>query len=106
MNAILEARTITKDFPGVRALDSVSFELKEARYSAGDAALYVPGNDWRAFGDAIIELLDDPGRCARMGEAGLQRIRTELAWARSEANLRAAYERALGKAPTRAGAPS
>jgi D-xylose transport system ATP-binding protein len=34
MNAILEARTITKDFPGVRALDSVSFELKESQIHA------------------------------------------------------------------------
>ncbi len=34
MNAILEARTITKDFPGVRALDNVSFELKEGEIHA------------------------------------------------------------------------
>ena len=34
MNAILEARTITKDFPGVRALDNVSFELKEGQIHA------------------------------------------------------------------------
>jgi glycosyltransferase involved in cell wall biosynthesis len=81
---------------------SVSFELKEARYSAQDAAVYVPGNDWRAFGDAIIEMLDDPARRVSMGEAGLQRIRTELSWARSEANLRAAYERVLGRPAARA----
>jgi D-xylose transport system ATP-binding protein len=34
MNAILEARTITKDFPGVRALDGVSFELQESQIHA------------------------------------------------------------------------
>ncbi len=70
---------------------SVSFDLKEARYSAQDAAVYVPDNDWRAFGEALVALLEDPKRCERMGEAGLQRIRTELSWTRSEAELRAAY---------------
>jgi glycosyltransferase involved in cell wall biosynthesis len=78
---------------------SVSFELKEARYSAQDASVYVPDNDWRRFGDAIVELLDDPERRARMAEAGLRRIRGELSWARSEENLRAAYDRALGLQP-------
>jgi glycosyltransferase involved in cell wall biosynthesis len=82
---------------------SVSFDLKEGRYSARDAAIYVPGNDWRAFGAAIVELLDDPQRRARMGAIGLHRIRNEISWARSEENLRAAYERALR---LRAAAPS
>src|SRR5262245_615958 len=75
---------------------SVSFELKEARVSAQDAAVYVPDNDWKAFGKAIVELLDDPDRAARMGAAGLERIRTEISWARSEDQLGAAYARALG----------
>jgi glycosyltransferase involved in cell wall biosynthesis len=78
---------------------SVSFDLKEARYSAAESSLYVPNNDWRGFGAAIVELLDDPARRARMGEIGLKRIRGELSWARSEENLRAAYERAMGLAP-------
>ena len=108
LNPLNDVSTMTKlmEFMAMGKA-SVSFELKEARYSAQDAAIYVPGNDWRAFGDAIIELLGDPERRARMGEAGLQRIRTELSWARSEANLRAAYMRALGRgagrsAPARA----
>jgi glycosyltransferase involved in cell wall biosynthesis len=75
---------------------SVSFELKEARFSAQDAAVYVPNNDWRGFGEAVVALLDDPERAARMGAAGLHRIRTEISWAHSEAQLRAAYARALG----------
>jgi len=76
---------------------SVSFELKEARYSARDAALYVPNNDWRGFGEAIVSLLDDPARAAHMGAVGLHRIRTEISWAHSETQLRAAYARALGQ---------
>ena len=74
----------------------VSFELAEARTSAGEAALYVPDNDFRAFGRALLELLDDPARRERMGQAGLRRIRDEIGWERSEAQLLAAYRQALG----------
>jgi glycosyltransferase involved in cell wall biosynthesis len=80
---------------------SVSFELAEARYSAQDAAVYIPNNDWRAFGDAIVALLEDPERRARMGESGRQRIRGELSWSRSESNLRAAYDRVLATSAPR-----
>ncbi len=75
----------------------VSFALREARYSAGDAAVYVADNDVPAFGRAIVELLEAPERRARMGQAGLQRIRTEIGWERSEAELLAAYRQALGR---------
>jgi len=78
---------------------TVSFELKEARFSAQDAAVYVPNNDWRAFGKALVDLLDSPEKRARMGEMGLRRIRDDLSWSRSEEMLRAAYDRALGLRP-------
>ena len=74
----------------------VSFDLKEARFSAQRAAVYVPNNDARAFGQAIVELLDDPERRRGMSAAGLERIRTEIGWERSETNLLAAYARVLG----------
>src|SRR5206468_6127008 len=38
----------------------VSFDLKETRFSARDAALFVPPNDERAFAKGIIELMDNP----------------------------------------------
>jgi len=96
-NPLNDVSTMTKlmEFMAMRK-PSVSFELKEARFSAQDAAVYVANNDWKAFGQAIVELLDDPARRERMGEAGLQRIRTELSWARSEEQLLAAYAYALG----------
>ena len=34
MGALLEAHNITKDFPGVRALDNVSFTLEESQIHA------------------------------------------------------------------------
>ncbi len=47
----------------------VSFDLREARVSAGDAALYVTGNDVEAFGQGIVTLLDDPERREKMGSS-------------------------------------
>ncbi len=47
----------------------VSFDLVEARVSAGEAAVYVPANDEQAFAAAIDELLDDPERRASDGRA-------------------------------------
>lgn len=69
----------------------VSFELAEARVSAGDAAVYVPANDEREFAAAISALLDDPQRRARMGAAGRSRVEAELSWANSERNLLGFY---------------
>jgi glycosyltransferase involved in cell wall biosynthesis len=97
LNPLNDVSTMTKlmEFMAMRK-PSVSFELKEARFSAGDSAVYVPSNDWKAFARAISELLDDPARRERMGEAGLQRIRSELSWSHSETQLLAAYARTLG----------
>ena len=51
----------------------VSFDLVETRRSAEDAALYVPIEDTKMFAQAVLELIDDAPRRARMGEIGLQR---------------------------------
>ncbi|MGU3499859.1 glycosyltransferase family 4 protein [Mycobacterium sp. C31M] len=58
----------------------VSFDLAEARVSAGDAALYVPGNDELAFASAINALLDDSEGRRKMGELGRLRVERELSW--------------------------
>jgi glycosyltransferase involved in cell wall biosynthesis len=73
----------------------VSFELVEARVSAGDAAVYVPANDEAAFATAIAELLDDPERRTMMGEIGRQRVERELSWKTSKRNLIEFYDRVL-----------
>ncbi|UXY23317.1 glycosyltransferase family 4 protein [Streptomyces cynarae] len=69
----------------------VSFDLKEARVSAGDAAVYAPANDEAEFAKHITVLLDDPEKRARMGEIGQERISGELSWRNSQASLLAAY---------------
>ncbi len=64
-------------------LPIVSFDLKESRYSAGEAAVYATPNDEREFAQRIVELIDDPERRRQMGEYGLQRVREHLAWEHS-----------------------
>ncbi|MRH88263.1 glycosyltransferase [Nocardia sp. SYP-A9097] len=71
----------------------VSFELTEARVSAGAAAVYVADNDELGFAEAIVELLDDPARRDRMGSLGRARVERELSWDTSRNNLVEFYAR-------------
>jgi len=70
----------------------VSFDLREARRSAGDAAVYAPSNDEKAFAVEISALLDDPAARARMGAAGHAAVTGHLSWDRSREVLLAAYD--------------
>ncbi|WEV28745.1 glycosyltransferase family 4 protein [Streptomyces sp. 71268] len=82
----------------------VSFDLKEARVSAGEAAVYAPANDEAAFAGLIARLLDDPGQRERMGAIGRERINGRLSWRNSQASLLAAYAAACrGLPPVAAG---
>lgn len=82
----------------------VSFELTEARVSAGEAAVYAPANDETAFAKLLNELLDDPDRRTRMGELGRGRVEAELSWATSRRNLISCYDRLLGRGSANHGA--
>ncbi len=73
----------------------VMFATREGRASAGESAVYVEENSAARLAEALAGLLDDPARCERLGRLGEQRLRTELNWERSVAQLLAAYERAL-----------
>jgi glycosyltransferase involved in cell wall biosynthesis len=84
----------------------VSFDLREARVSAGDAAVYAPANDEAEFAKLIALLLDDPEKRARMGKIGEERINGPLAWRNSQQSLLAAYAAACrDHAPVSAGHP-
>ena len=87
MNKIMEYMAMSRPI--------VSFDLKEARVSAGDAALYAPANDESAFATLIAKLLDDPDERARMGALGRERVAGALSWEHSKANLVKAYEAAI-----------
>ncbi|MFG2470225.1 glycosyltransferase family 4 protein [Streptomyces canus] len=82
----------------------VSFDLKEARVSAGDAAVYAPANDEAEFAKLITLLLDDPEKRAEMGGIGQERVSGPLSWRNSQASLLAAYAAACGdRTPVAAG---
>lgn len=81
----------------------VSFDLKETRFSAQDAALFVPPNDERAFACAIARLMDDPALRQTMGSFGRQRVERELRWSVTGMNLLAAYNSLFPEPETNAG---
>ncbi|MFF7441432.1 glycosyltransferase [Streptomyces sp. NPDC008122] len=69
----------------------VSFDLREARVSAGDAAVYAPANDEAEFARLVAQLLDDPEKRELMGKIGQERIGGPLSWPNSQRALLAAY---------------
>ena len=87
MNKVMEYMAMSKPI--------VSFELREARVSAGDAAVYAPANDESAFAKLVAQLLDDPEERARMGKLGQARVAGPLSWENSAKALLAAYEHAV-----------
>ncbi|MFD0885343.1 glycosyltransferase family 4 protein [Streptosporangium algeriense] len=87
MNKIMEYMAMSRPI--------VSFDLKEARVSAGDAALYAPANDESEFAKLVAHLLDDPAERRRMGEIGRARVAGPLSWEQSSKALLAAYEAAV-----------
>lgn len=76
----------------------VQFDLKEGRFSAGEASLYSNnGNHVVDFANKILWLLDRPEERSRMGAFGRKRIEGALAWEYSVQNLLAAYQRVFSK---------
>ncbi|MBN0048877.1 glycosyltransferase family 4 protein [Streptomyces actuosus] len=82
----------------------VSFDLREARVSAGDAAVYAPADDEAEFAGLVARLMDDPEQRARMGKIGQERINGPLSWRNSQRSLLAAYDAACrDRAPVSVG---
>jgi glycosyltransferase involved in cell wall biosynthesis len=69
----------------------VSFDLKETRVTAQEAAVYVTPNDELAFAQQIAFLMDRPDLRKKMGEFGKRHIEKELAWDIVSKNLLRAY---------------
>ncbi len=65
-------------------LPVVTFDLAEARVSAGPAAVYVEGLDVQRFAEEVGALLDDPSRRRELGRLGRARIVERFAWAHQE----------------------
>jgi glycosyltransferase involved in cell wall biosynthesis len=76
----------------------VQFDMKEGRFSAGEASLYADNqNQVPDFAAKILWLLDHPDERKRMGELGRKRVEQELAWDYSVPKLLAAYKRCFDK---------
>lgn len=70
----------------------VSFDLRETRYTAEKAAIYVAPNDIVEYAKAIEILMDNPTLRSDMGEFGVRRVKEKLQWDIVSRNLLAAYE--------------
>lgn len=75
----------------------VQFNLREGKYSAQEASLYVDGDSVKNFAEKILWLLDNKDEREKMGEFGFKRVQEELAWQFSIPNLLSAYEKAFEK---------
>jgi glycosyltransferase involved in cell wall biosynthesis len=84
MNKIMEYMALGKPI--------VQFDLTEGRVSAQDASVYAKRNDPIDMARQLVALLDDADLRARMGAAGLERVKTELAWEHEVPRLLAAYD--------------
>lgn len=70
----------------------VSFDLRETRFSAQQAAIYVQPNDIEKYAKAIETLMDDHALRSKMGEFGIKRVKERLQWDIVSRNLLAAYD--------------
>jgi glycosyltransferase involved in cell wall biosynthesis len=89
MNKIMEYMALGKPI--------VQFDLKEGRYSAGDASWYARANDVADFAQKIIALLADESARQRMGAIGRERVERVLSWQHEAPRLLAAYEHLSGE---------
>jgi glycosyltransferase involved in cell wall biosynthesis len=73
----------------------IAFDLKETRWTAGQAAIYLKPGDVSGFAQAIADVLDCPDQRHAMGAWGRARFLECLAWEHQEVRLLSAYQRAL-----------
>jgi glycosyltransferase involved in cell wall biosynthesis len=84
MNKIMEYMALGKPI--------VQYDLTEGRVSAQEASLYAERNSPQDLARKLVTLLDDEDMRNRMGEIGLERVRTQLSWDHEAPRLLAAYE--------------
>ncbi|MCB2200611.1 glycosyltransferase family 4 protein [bacterium] len=87
MNKILEYMALSKPI--------VQYELKEGRYSAGEASLYAEPNNTRDMADKIAELLADEPKRAEMGRIGRARMEEQFEWKHQRMHLLDVYNRLI-----------
>jgi len=73
----------------------VQYDLKEARVTSGDTALYATRDDERELADKIIYLLDRPEVRRDLGARAAQLVHSSLAWQHQVPQLLRAYSAVL-----------
>ncbi len=73
-------------------------DLPPSRPFVGDraCALMVPPDNYRAYADAIIRLLNDPALCRQMGAEGRRRVEREYNWEKESKKLIDLYKELIG----------
>lgn len=84
MNKIIEYMALEKAL--------VCFDLREAKVSAGEAAIYAKPNDTEDFALKIIELLEQPEKRQEMAKYGRKRFLDSLAWDHQKKHLLRLYQ--------------
>ena len=76
----------------------LAFDLRETRVSAAEAGVYVTPNDCREYATALVALMDDEPRRARLGKLGRVRVEQHLAWSHQRAAYLDVYRHLTGQA--------
>ena len=87
MNKIMEYMALKKPV--------VQYDLKEGRFSAGEASLYAVCGDTRDFSEKIMQLLDNRELRLAMGEFAYNRVVNELSWDFEKEKLIGFYSKIL-----------
>ena len=73
-------------------LPVLAFDLRETRFSAGEAAAYATPNEVEELAQLLVTLVDDEPRRRTMGETGRMRVEDELAWEHQAPRYLTVYE--------------
>ena len=87
MNKIMEYMALKKPI--------VQYDLKEGRFSAKEASLYVRGSDVKDFAAKVSHLFDNEDIRAKMGEFGYNRVVNQLNWEHEKPKLKSIYSKVL-----------
>jgi len=75
----------------------VSYDLKEEKRSAGEAAIFVENNNEKEFAKSVLYLIDNPERRERMGKIGKERAEKFFNQDLSKKSLLKAYRFLIDK---------
>ncbi len=96
MNPLNDVSTMNKTMEYMAfELPIVSFDLRETRISADQAAVFVSPGDLRGYAEAVVGLCDDEQARAKMGKLGRIRVEQELAWRHQERTYLDVYRQVL-----------